>query len=190
MNTEVADIVCRILEEGDAVAYGELVERFADPAFCVAYSILGNREDARDIVQDAFVTAYEMLPALRDRAKFAAWLKRIVAGLSKNFLRDNKCHAAIHARLGHTLPSVPDPAALAASDEQEEAVYAHIMALPERGRAIIIMKYLEGMRYDEIASFLETSVRSVKALAHEAKRLLLARLARHKIHVPMLGWSA
>jgi len=187
MNHDLTALIARVVEKGDTKAYGEIVNRFSDAAFAVALSILGNHEDARDITQDSFVMAFEMLPDLRDRAKFVCWLKRIVSGLSKNLLRDRKRRVAAHnASAEHLVQFAPDASARAQEREQNEVVYAHIQSLPERHRTVIIMKYLEDMRYEDIASFLELSIRSVKNLSFEAKRLLLARLARAGITAPAL----
>ncbi|RKY26393.1 MAG: hypothetical protein DRP79_04925 [Planctomycetota bacterium] len=187
MNCDVTGIIRRIAEKGDTEAYGELVKKYSDAAFAVALSILGNREDARDMTQDAFVMAYEMLPDLRDPGKFGCWLKRIVSGLSKNFLRDRQRRVAAHtAAVQHAAEVVQGPLAHVAEREEDTVVYRQIQALPERHRTVIIMKYLEGMRYDDIASFLDISVRSVKALSMEAKRLLLVRLKKQGIAAPAL----
>jgi len=188
MNRNVANAIKRIVEKGDALAYSELVDRFAGSAFGVAFAILGNREDACDITQDALVMAYKMLPALRDRSKFGAWLKRIVAGLSKNFLRDSKRRlAASAAAAQHDNDAAEEPIARMEVREQNKAVYSQILSLPERHRTVIIMKYLEGMHYQDIASFLEIGLRSVKTLASEAKRLLLARMERQDANINSLG---
>ena len=185
MKYDVTDVIRRIVEEGDTPAYRDVVDRYAESAFGVAFSILGNREDARDIAQDSFVMAYEMLPALRDRSKFGCWLRRIVAGLSKNLLRDKKRRVAAHTTaVRNAAEAAGGPPAQAVEREREETVYRHIQALPERHRTVIIMKYLEGMRYQDIASFLEMSVRLVKVLSFEAKRLLLARLGRQGVRAP------
>jgi RNA polymerase sigma-70 factor (ECF subfamily) len=185
MNHDVTTLIASIVEKGDTEAYGEIVTSFSDAAFAVALSILGNREDARDITQDSFVMAFEMLPDLRDRAKFSCWLKRIVSGLSKNLLRDRKRRVAAHnASVENIVRFVPDTLTHLQDSEQDDVLYAHIQALPERHRTVIIMKYLEDMRYEDIASFLEVSLRSVKTLSFEAKRLLLARLARAGIAAP------
>lgn len=187
MNCDVTRIIRRIAEKGDTEVYGELVKEYSDAAFATALAILGNREDARDITQDAFVMAYEMLPDLRDPGKFACWLKRIISGLSKNFLRDRQRRVAVHtAAAQHAAEVVQGPLAHAAEREEDAAVYRQVQALPERHRTVVIMKYLEGMRYDDIASFLDISVRSVKMLSMEAKRLLLVRLEKQGIAAPAL----
>jgi len=185
MNDDIAGLIRRIVEDGETAVYREVVDRFAEQAFGVAFSILGNREDARDITQDAFVKAYRALPSLRERSKFAPWLKRIVADLSKNSLRDGRRRRAAHtAAVQHAAEATEGPLARVEERETDDAVYGHIQALPERHRTVIIMKFLEGMRYEEIASFLGISPRSAKTLSLEAKRLLLVRLKKQGIATP------
>jgi RNA polymerase sigma-70 factor (ECF subfamily) len=187
MNCDVTNLIARIVEKGDSEAYGEIVTGFSNAAFAVAVSILGNREDARDITQDAFVMAYEMLPDLRDRSKFAVWLKRIVSGLSRNLLRDRKRRVAAHAASAEKAALfVRDALVHAEQREEDEIVYSHIQALPERHRTVIIMKYIEDMRYGDIAAFLEISPRTAKSLAFEAKHLLLVHLAKQGITAPTM----
>lgn len=123
----IAKSIAKVLDEGEAQAYGEIVSEFSNAAFAVALAILGNREDARDIVQDAFLMAYEMLGDLRDRSKFACWLNRIVSGLSKNFLRARKRRTAAHnASVEKMVESAPDSAVHAEEAERDSIVYAHI----------------------------------------------------------------
>lgn len=187
MNRDVTTIIGSVVEKGDTEAYGQLVQQYSDAAFAVALSVLGNREDARDITQDAFVMAYRMLPDLREASKFGCWLRRIVSGLAKNFLRDRQRRTTAQAAAWrHDVDAAEGPLAQAAGREEEEAVYLHIQALPERHRTVIIMKYLEEMRYEEIASFLDMSERTVKMLSFEAKRLLLARLKKDGIEAPLI----
>lgn len=178
-----AKIIGEIIENGQRSAYGELVEKYSNFVFSTCLSILGNREDAADITQEAFVKAYEILGDLRDRTKYALWLKRIAVGMSKNLLRANSRHTAHVQTLAESGSEIDAAEAVgkASTREQAEIVREHIAALPERYRTVIILKYLEGLKYRDIAAFLELSERTVKAAAHEAKKLLLKRLKKQGI---------
>jgi len=181
-----AKIIKDIIQNGRRTEYGELVEKYSNFVFSTCLSILGNREDAADIAQEAFVKAYEILGDLRDPSKYALWLKRIAAGMSKNLLRANsrqKAHVQTFAESGSDIDMIDTAEAIgkASKREQTEIVREHIAALPERYRTVIILKYLEGLKYRDIAAFLELSERTVKAASYEAKKLLLKRLKKQGV---------
>ncbi len=186
-----ATIIRSIVKKGNRRAYGELVEKYSSLVFSTCLSILGNREDAADITQDAFVKAYEILSDLREPEKYSLWLRRIAVGLSKNLLRSNsrrtnRLHALADRKPENTEPRA-EPSAVVSAREQSDIVRRHICALPERYRTVIVLKYLEELRYADIASFLDLSLRTVKLLAFEAKRLLMARLKKEGlVNVPLL----
>ena len=178
-----AKIIGEIIDKGQRSLYGELVEKYSNLVFSACMSVLGNREDAADIAQEAFVRAYEILGDLRDRSKYALWLKRIAVGMSKNLLRANSRHTAHVQTLAESAVALDTAEAVGkvGEREQHEIVREHIAALPERYRMVIVLKYLEGLRYRDIAAFLELSERTVKTAAHEAKQLLLRRLRKRGV---------
>ncbi len=177
---ETAKIINDIVKSGNHDQYEILVERFSNLVFGTCVSILGSREDAADITQETFVKAYRILGDLRDAEKFPIWLKRIAVGMCKNLLRansrrTNRLHNFAEKDCQHA-PTEPD--SIVSGREENDIVRRCISALPERYRTVIVLKYLEGLRYADIASFNGISERATKAIACEAKKLLLARLKK------------
>ena len=93
VNSSTADLVRRG-QMGDKSAFEQLVERFQEEAYGLAYYHLGHREDALDVAQQAFLAAYLNLDSLTDPARFGGWLARIVA---------NECYALASPAASHTL---------------------------------------------------------------------------------------
>ncbi len=180
---ETAKLINDIVRNGGREKYEILVERFSNYVFGTCISILGSREDAADITQEAFVKAYRILGDLRDPEKFPLWLRRIAVGMCKNLLRANSRRTnRLHDFAEKDRPNTPTgPDTIVSGREENDIVRRCISALPERYRTVIILKYLEGLRYADIASFLGISERAAKAIACEAKKLLLARLKKEGV---------
>jgi len=82
-------LISRILE-GDSGAYDILVRKYQGAVFGLAYHLVGNREDAEDLAQEAFLQAYLHLNQLKERDKFASWLRQITANLCRMWLRQKR----------------------------------------------------------------------------------------------------
>ncbi len=98
----VADeqLLIRQAQEGNRDAYRRLVEQHMKQAYNVAFGFVRNREDARDVLQDALVRAYVALPSFRGEAEFGTWLHRIVMNLSLNHVRQStvRSRREVHCR--------------------------------------------------------------------------------------------
>lgn len=167
---------------GDRAALRELYLRHRDAAARVAFRFLGDEAEARDVVQDVFVTLLSQPSAYAPRARFTTWLWRVVANRCLN--RRAKAGFRGGARsVGeaelHSLQDdpgrVPEAALLRA--EEQARVRAAIEALPERQRLAVLLSRFEGLSYEEIADSLETSVSSVESLLFRARRALAEALA-------------
>ncbi len=149
-----AEAVRRVLA-GDADAYAVLVERYYDRYARYAVHMVGNREDAEEALQDAFLRAYRALGRYEEREKFGGWLLRIVV---------NECRTvATRRRRDHRFPDV-GAAEWAAAEEgsatdhpaeraalREELARA-LAQLPREQREALLLKYTEELSYDEIAA--------------------------------------
>jgi RNA polymerase sigma-70 factor, ECF subfamily len=167
-------LVERVLR-GDAEAYGELVTRHMRRAFSIAWRILEHREDAEDVVQDAFVRALERLNTLDVERGFRPWFFRIVVNQALNFRRARSVRA--------TDPLPADMPATTASPERAAEtsalrirLNAAMNALPERQRLIVQLAELEGLNSAEIADVLDVSAGTVRWHLHRARQNLRAVL--------------
>jgi RNA polymerase sigma-70 factor (ECF subfamily) len=176
MNEEMVALVRRA-QAGDAQAFGRLVERFQDMAYYTAYRTLGDRQQAEDAAQEAFLDAYRYLPALRDPIAFPAWLRRIVFKHCDRQFRGQRA----------TLFSIDDeerefsadslsPDAMLERLQHEQAIRTAVEQLPPTSRQAITLFYLQGHSYQETAARLDVPLTTLKKRLHAARRLLKERI--------------
>ena len=179
-------LVCRV-QGGDVEAFAGLVRAYQRRVLSVAYRLLGNTEDARDVSQDAFARAFRSLSQLEDPSRFGPWLMRVVTNLSLNFRRSR------HLRRAVSLDEQSSPAGGvvedrrraevwegetgALSEELHAEVSRAIEGLPERQRLALILFSVEGMPQKDVAQILECSVELVKWNVFQARRKLKEVLA-------------
>ena len=170
-----AQLVARVLR-GDAEAYGTLVSQHMRRAFAVAYRILEQREDAEDVVQDAFVRALEHIDQLDRSRPFRPWFLRIVVNQALNFRRARGIRAA------GPLPEVaaargPLPDRDAENADLRTRLGAALDLLPEKQRTIVQLAELEGLSSVEIGRILDIADGTVRWHLHEARKALRQTLA-------------
>ena len=174
-------------KHGDREAFATLVRRHQARAFNVAYQMVRNREDALDISQEAFARAYTSLPTFKGEASFATWLHRIVINLAIDSLRrrrvtgtasydDTRAVSEAHeAEL-----STPDDPATALESKQVRALLARgIAELPPAQRAVLVLREVEGMTYEEISRAIGCSLGTVMSRLFYARRRLQQVLKKH-----------
>lgn len=170
-----APLVTRALE-GDAEAFGGLVERYAGTARRVARAILGEPEDADDAAQEAFLTAWRKLEQYDPGRPFGPWFLRIVANTARDLRRAR--------RVRETHPLGPGQASAEASPAEEadrSLVRARIdealARLPERQRLAVVMFDVEGYPHADIADILGIPDGTVRSLVFHGRRTLRKALA-------------
>lgn len=153
-----ADIVAAIVD-GDVDAFAVLIDRYQGLCFRFAVRILGNRDDAEDALQEAFVRAFRGLTGCRDRERFGAWLYQIVVNecrtrATRRTRRDRQIVDEVSADL-------PDPKSHADPGVDEEIQYALAQLNPEQ-REAFLLKYVEELSYDEMAEITGVGVSALK----------------------------
>jgi RNA polymerase sigma-70 factor, ECF subfamily len=165
---------------GDTRAFGELVRRYQGSLHGLAYGIVGDRSEAEDLTQAAFLRAYLGLAALRDPSRFAPWLRRVATTTCLNWLdaRRPERRAAV-ADLDEIDLDAPEPAPdeQVAREQIAHRVQAALQELPSRYRVPLVMFYLDGESYDAMAALLGKSVGTVKSLVHRAREKLRGPLS-------------
>jgi RNA polymerase sigma-70 factor, ECF subfamily len=167
-------LVERVLR-GDAEAYGELVSHHMRRAFSIAYRILEHREDAEDVVQDAFLRALEQIGSLDVERPFRPWFFRIVVNQALN-LRRSRALRTTEALPDSLETTASSPAAAAENALLGERLRAAVAALPERQRTIVQLAELEELNSTEIAEVLDASPGTVRWHLHQARQTLRAVL--------------
>lgn len=168
-------------------AFERMVRTFQDRIFSFAHRLSGNREDAEEIAQDAFVRAYRALrtyPADRIRSlALQAWLYRITLNVARNRFRVKRARSVSldgggangeEARGAREAPDDPRERPDSRFEEKESraGIAALVATLPERYRAAIILRYVEGLRLEEVAAILEQPLGTAKSNVHRAVNLL------------------
>jgi len=177
-----ADLVRQTLC-GDTAAYNALVVRYQRQVYNLAYRMLGNAEDAGDLVQETFLRAYGALASFRQDASFLTWLYKIASNLCIDQLRSRKAKGALSLdveREEGREPAAADrqcaPEDAAIRDAVQEVVQRAILNLPEKYRVVIVMRHLQDMSVEEIARALDLPTGTVKTHLFRAREMLRGRL--------------
>lgn len=181
---------------GDAAAYERVAREHAPRLLAVARRLLRNEEDARDAVQEAFVSAWKGLAGFRAGARLSTWLHRIAVNAALMRLRARGCRkeATVTDLLpkfiddGHQLePQTPwrdtaDAAMLTSEDCR--LVRSAIDRLPDTYRTVLLLRDIEGMDTEQAAGVLQISTNAVKIRLHRARQALRALLEPHFASLP------
>jgi RNA polymerase sigma-70 factor (ECF subfamily) len=165
---------------GDAEAFGSLVQRYMRRAYLQALGLVGSREDALDLSQEAFARAFRARHTLDPERPFYAWLYQILRNLCFNFLRDRRTRArALEAEgqawlVERARAAAADPARALERARARQRVTAAIEQLPAREREVLVLKEFEDLKYREIAELVGVPVGTVMSRLYAARQ----RLAR------------
>lgn len=169
--------------EGDARAFRSLVERHERRAIAIAKALVRDEEDARDVVQEAFVRVYRHLPAFQDDSSFFTWFYRIVSNLAIDVVRRPARHESIDDEREiegrHELPfsclEASDPLDALQRRELAERIRAALAELPSYHRVAIVMRELDGLSYEQMADRMHVRKGTVMSrLFHARRKLRLA----------------
>ena len=175
---------------GSERAFRALVERYQRAVFSLVVRMLGNREDAEDVAQEAFVKAFTKLDTFDPSFKFSNWLFKIAHNTALDALRRRGAEPALTtlddpeegvgpaARLADPRSSAPDESAEHAEFNRD--VEAALATLRPEYRAVVVLRHMEGRAYEEIAEILELPLGTVKTFLFRARRELAARLEQHR----------
>lgn len=173
--------------KGDQNAFGEIIEIYKDKVFQICFRMIGNRHEAEDIAQEAFIRAYVNINSFNINLKFSTWLYRIATNLCIDRIRKKKPDYYLDAEIagteGLTMYSqidskTPLPEDDIESLELQETIQREISKLPEKYRSVIILKYIEELSLNEISEILDLPLGTVKTRIHRGREALRKQL-RH-----------
>jgi RNA polymerase sigma-70 factor, ECF subfamily len=167
---DLADVV-RCLE-GDHAAFRNLVDRYHRPFFTFALRVLGNREEASDAVQTAFVKVFENLATFDRGRRFFSWAYRILVNECFNVRRAQRPSE----RIDPNLASDSSPLEDFERKERRRQVQAAILELPVEYRDVIVLHYFSGLAYEEISDTLGVPQKTVKSRLYTARQRLATAL--------------
>jgi RNA polymerase sigma-70 factor (ECF subfamily) len=166
--------------EGDRDALDDLVRATYGGTYTLAYRLTGNEDDARDVVQDAYLRAYRGLRRFRGDAQFTTWLYRITANCSANLLAKRARHRteplADDEPVIDLRPEVDPELRLAGSDDRAR-IAAALAELPWRLRQVIVLRDIYDLAHGAIAKELGITEAAAKVRLHRARRRLRDLLA-------------
>jgi RNA polymerase sigma-70 factor (ECF subfamily) len=175
------ELVARARQK-DFAAFEELLDRYEDKVFRLAYRFVRNETEAKEILQDTFLSIWRKLDTFKGDAQFSSWVYRVAANAALMRLRAQRRHPEISTeelpigyldRVGQ-LPAVGENWAKRPDDQlQSEELRRHIQAavdaLPELYRTIFLIRDVEGLSTEETAEVLGISVPTVKTRLHRAR---------------------
>jgi len=166
---------------GDWAAFDVLVARYQRIVYQLSYRMVGHVEDAKDIVQEAFLRAYRSLDNFRRGVPFSSWILKITSNLCIDHLRQrHRRPLSLEAGMeqGLELPDTqPSPEESYLLEERHRAVQQAMMELPERYRLPLILRHFHGLSVEEVARTLGQPVGTVKSNLFRAREQLKRSLA-------------
>jgi RNA polymerase sigma-70 factor, ECF subfamily len=170
--TDDAQLIAETLS-GQSAAFGKLVEKYQNRLFNSVVHVAGNAEDARDIVQEAFVQAFVKLDTFNQLSAFYTWLYRIAFNLAATFRRKQRRAGSLDSareQLGREPAGhADDPAERLESEERSRQVRIALMKLEENYRVILVLREIDGCTYEAIAEILELPIGTVRSRLHRAR---------------------
>jgi RNA polymerase sigma-70 factor, ECF subfamily len=178
MPHEVADLVASA-KEGDREAFDELVRVTYAETYTLAYRLTGNEEDARDVVQEAYLRAYRGLRRFRGDAQFSTWMYRITANCAATLLGRRARHR--HDELDDTVPVADphpdhDPQLRADAGDLRDRLRVALDDLPPRLRQVVVLRDVYDLPHEAIAAELGISESAAKVRLHRARNKLRDQL--------------
>jgi RNA polymerase sigma-70 factor (ECF subfamily) len=178
MALDQADLVAAA-REGDRSAFEELVRLTYADTYTLAYRLTGNEEDARDVVQDAYLRAFKGLRRFRGDAQFSTWLYRITANCASTAItrraRSRHEELDIDTDLADERPD-HDPQVRAEASLERDRVSDAVADLPPRLRAVVVLRDIYDLPHEAIAAQLGISEAAAKVRLHRARKKLRERL--------------
>jgi len=166
-------------QAGDQRAFGFLVRRHQKRLFRFIFGLLGSFDQAEDVVQEAFVKAYQALASFRTEFDFYPWLSTIARNLAYNQLtRQEKAESLDQFKEAGFDPATEDlgPLEKLLDDESQKRFFAAVQALPAQYRAVFVLRHFEDMDYSQIASYLKIPPGTVDSRLYRARKLLMEAL--------------
>lgn len=174
------------------------MQRYQRKVYSVAYGFLRSQEDALDVVQESFIKVHRYLHNFEGNSSFYTWLYRIVTNLCIDHIRKNKRHKELEfddglrhdgAEEGEAVAFVPpsslgDPAQLLQRREILDAVQDGLTHLSDKHRAVIVMRELQGMSYEEMAKTMGCSKGTIMSRLFHARRNMQRLLTERLGYVP------
>lgn len=172
-------VLVRNTLDGDQAAFAELVERYQRKGFWIAYHTVGRIEDARDVVQDAFLRVYRSLDKFDFERNFYTWFYRIVMNLAIDALRKGKsARTTAVDDLGESFAAPEDNARPIERGETRGLVWQVLERMDSKFKSVLVLRDIHGMSCREIAPILKVTHATVRWRLHRGRKLFRERWER------------
>ncbi len=172
------DAILMRCRAGDALAWEALVRQFQSRVYGITYHYLGNAEDARDVAQEIFLRVFQNLDTCNGSQMFLPWIIRISRNACIDSLRKKKARSGGKDVALEAVANLPDggatPAQQWVDNSRKRLIYRALRDLTDLNQEIILLKDIQGLRLEEIASILEVPLGTIKSRSNRA-RIELAR---------------
>jgi len=173
-------LIENFLKTKDLSNFKALIRRYQNRVYSAAYRILGNAEEAEEVVQDTFVKVHQNLDKFKNQACFSSWLFRITHNLCMDIMRTKQRRNGFlllsfdpqsgeedsPTKIGDLPDEMPNPAQQLDSEEQGQVIAESITKLPDYQRTVLVLHDLEGFSYQEIADITGASIGTVRSRLH------------------------
>lgn len=176
------NIIVQQIKEGKIESFEILVERYQKQVYNIAYRYTGNRDDAYDLSQEAFLKAYKGIGNFRQDSSFKTWIYHIAANVCRDYLRkDTKVYKVsidepVQSEHGDMEKQLTDnsigPDEIYENKELSEFVQGIINDLQQEYKEVIILREMQQLSYEEIAEVLSCSIGTVKSRLNRARKIL------------------
>ena len=161
---------------GNSAAFGELVARYQDRLYNTVLRVVDHPEDARDVVQEAFLHAYQSLHSFKGNARFFTWLYRIAFNTAISLKRKRRLVLRLQPAADgsggidpHDPSETSRPGHALEMAEEEKRVREALGRLSAEHRAVLVLKDMEGMKYEEMAEALQVPIGTIRSRLHRAR---------------------
>jgi RNA polymerase sigma-70 factor (ECF subfamily) len=177
--------LAKLSRGGDRRAFAELVELYKDKIYHLGYRMLNQKQEAEDIVQETFLRVYTNLDRYDENQKFSTWIYRIATNLCIDRLRKRKPKYSIDAEMTdgegtdwHAMLASKDagPDEELILSETQSNIREAIQTLPDKYKAVVILRYLHDMSLQEIGDVLDMPVTTIKTRVHRGREFLRKKL--------------
>jgi len=171
-------------QKGDSFAFEQLVSNYDRQVLNLAYSIVGNADDAQDIYQEALISAYRALPKFRMQSDFFTWLYRIAVNKSLNFKRKMLKHQAESISNSDSYGSDHDlrfsisetPEEITVKKELKDVIEEAVLLLSSKERMAFVLCHQQGYKLREAAELMDCSIGTVKSYLFRSREKLKVKL--------------
>jgi RNA polymerase sigma-70 factor (ECF subfamily) len=184
--SDLEKLLIKKSQSGDVESFELLISSYDKRAYNIAYRVMGNEEDAKDMAQEAMLRVFRSLKDFKGQSSFSTWLYRIVTNVCLDELRRRKndkyvsLDSTIQTDSGEMHMELcsdrETPESVYEQVEQREVIKNAIRELNEEYRSVIVLRDIQGFSYEEISNILDCSLGTVKSRINRARTMLRDKL--------------